>query len=310
MKNTSSIFAKKQYVILFALLCTILWGSAYPGVKIGYTLFYITGTEVGPKLLFAGYRFIAGGMLILLYSIIVNRRLHLPGKQEWKGIVALALSQTFLQYIFYYIGLSNTSGSKGAIVYGTGTFMSVILAHFIFKNDRMNKAKALGCIIGFAGVVIVNLSKNQTFTISMTGEGFLLIGAFGFAVSTIIGKLLAGKQDPILLTGYQMLLGGVLLTITGYAVGGTIQKPDGAAVAVFCYLAMVSAIASTLWTILLKYNKVAKISIYSSLMPVFGAVLSGVFLQESIFNWRLLVALLCVSSGIYIVNCEKKVNKV
>lgn len=299
-KNSS--WTKPQVVIMMAVLCTVLWGSAYPGVKIGYELFHMQDANVGSKLVFAGGRFILAGVFVLAYSIILNKKLILPKRAEWKGIIILGIIQTFLQYVFYYIGLSNTSGSKGAILYASGTFISVILAHFFYENDKMNKQKVIGCVLGTMGIVLINFDGIGSKDFSLTGEGFMLIGAAVFAVATIASKFVAAEQDPICLTGYQMTLGGIGLFIIGHLMNGRLKEPSSIGIVLYTYLAILSAVAFTIWTQLLKYNSVAKIAIYNSLMPIFGTILSGVFLGDTIFRWETVVATLCVAGGIYIVN--------
>ena len=68
------------------------------------------------------------------------------------------------------------------------------------------------------------------------------------------------------------------------------------------YLAFLSAVSFTLWTILLKHNDVGKVTIYNFLIPIFGAVLSAIFLKESILEGRTLAALALVCIGIYAIN--------
>ena len=67
------------------------------------------------------------------------------------------------------------------------------------------------------------------------------------------------------------------------------------------YMALLSSVAFSIWTILLKYNKVAVISMFNFLVPVFGAILSAVFLGENIFDIKLLASLMLVCSGIFAV---------
>lgn len=285
-----------------AILCTFLWGSAYPGVKLGYEYFGITGGSVGSKLLYAGLRFVIAGVLTILFTSIHNKSLVKPKRKDIRGIVILGFVQTFLQYLFYYIGLSNTSGAKGAIIYSSGTFISVALAHFLCKGDKMTAPKAFGCAMGLAGIIIINLGNSLGGEMTFTGEGFMFIGALVFAIATILSKYIAAGQEPITLTGYQMLLGGISLVFVGRLRGGIIPLITGKGVALLFYLSLLSSVAFTIWTRLLKENEVSKIAIYNSLMPVFGAVLSGVFLGEQIWTMKTLLAIITVSMGIYIVN--------
>ena len=72
------------------------------------------------------------------------------------------------------------------------------------------------------------------------------------------------------------------------------------------YMALLSSVAFTLWTTLLKHNRVGKISVYNFLVPVFGTILSALFLGESIWSWQNILALVLVCAGIYIVNRKKE----
>ena len=109
-------------------------------------------------------------------------------KESVKGIALLGFVETTLEYVFFYIGLSYASGFKGAILNPTSTFMMVILAHFFYKDDRLNFRKSLGCIVGFLGIIIVNLTGDIDSSFSFLGEGCLLISALAFALGSIISK--------------------------------------------------------------------------------------------------------------------------
>ena len=101
---------------LLAVLCTLLWGSAFPFVKLGYAAFGIGGdASVYTKLLFAGLRFGFAGVAVLAVGSAAARRPLFFKKSEAGPILLMALVQTVLQYIFFYVGLSNTSGTLGSI---------------------------------------------------------------------------------------------------------------------------------------------------------------------------------------------------
>ena len=72
-------------------------------------------------------------------------------------------------------------------------------------------------------------------------------------------------------------------------------------------MAVLSAVAFSLWTLLLKYNKVGKIAVFYFLIPVFGTILSSIFVDENIFNIKTFIALILVCIGIFLVNKQKKV---
>jgi drug/metabolite transporter (DMT)-like permease len=304
-KGTDNIFTKPLNIIFFAILCTALWGSAYPCVKIGYELFKIENKDIPTKLLFAGYRFFLAGILVLLFSIIVNKKLVPLKKRRIPGIILLGVVQTTIQYIFFYIGLSNTTGVKAAILNGTGTFIVVILAHFWYRNDKLNLQKIIGCIIGFSGVILINLDGvDMGGGFYILGEGFIILAAVSFAFGFIITKSVTQQTSSMIATGYQLSIGGLLLILLGFLNGGRLSYEGLESIFMLVYLALLSAIAFTVWAQLLKYNPVGKVSVYNFMVPILGSLFSALFLGEAIFTIKGLTAVLFVSTGIYLVNAK------
>jgi len=154
--NTDSLFTNRKTVFSLAVLCCLLWGSAYPAIKGGYALFEIAAADVPSKLVFAGWRFAFAGLVLLLVAALGRKPILEFDAQTRRQLALLGLTQTTLQYVFFYIGLAYTTGVKSSILNGTGPFFSVLLAHFIYHNDRLSYAKAAGCAVGFVGVMVVN----------------------------------------------------------------------------------------------------------------------------------------------------------
>ena len=105
-----------------------------------------------------------------------------------------------------------------------------------------------------------------------------------------------------MITGVSLLVGGIVLTILGLSLGGEVTHFTWESTFNLVYLALLSSVAFCLWNLLLKYNKVGKVSVYNFLIPIFGALLSALFLGETIWELKNLVALVFVSIGIYLVN--------
>lgn len=301
--DKNKFYTDRKNIILLASLCCLLWGSAYPSIKVGYSLFNIGANDIGGKLIFAGYRFSLAGILVLALEIITNKNILNFSKRQFGQVALLGLTQTALQYIFFYVGLSYTTGVRGSIINGTGTFVSIILAHFIYKNDKLNFNKILGCIVGFLGVIIVNLNGESLGGVSFTfrGEGFIMIAAIIFAASAIYGKRVTKTQNPSVVTGYQLFIGGIILTILGFILGGRLQVFTLESTLLLIYMALLSSVAFVIWSELLKYNKVGVISVFNFLIPVFGTLLSGILLGENIFDIKILIALILVCFGIFLV---------
>ena len=156
------IFGTPVCAVLLAIFCNVLWGSAFPFIKLGYRLFSIDSGNTASIFCFAGVRFMLGSVLVLLGSILLQGKApRLPRGRVAAECCALGLWQTTAQYAFYYIAVAMLTGAFGGILNSTQSFLGVIFAHFIYGNaDRMTPAKTLGCAVGFAGVLIGTLGNH------------------------------------------------------------------------------------------------------------------------------------------------------
>lgn len=296
---------KTLVVAVLALICCALWGSAFPCIKIGYEWFEIEGA--GSQILFAGWRFFLAGVMTLILFSVKEKKLLQVRKSVLLPVIGQGILQTTVQYFFFYLGLAHTTGAKGSVITASNTFFSIIAAHFIFKEERFDLRKLAGCLAGFAGVVIVNLTPGSWEDgFSFYGEGFIFVCAAAYGLSSVTTKLIAERESPEAITAYQLMVGGGILIVMGYAAGGAMGDFTPASAVLFLYLALLSTAAFTIWAILLKYNPVGKVAPFGFSIPIFGTLFSAIFLHESVWSWNNLLALLLVSGGILWVNTEKK----
>ncbi len=308
--NTKEEFMKKTPVVWFgAFICCLLWGSAFPCVKIGYRMMQITAADTAEQILYAGYRFALAGLLVILFGSIGKRKLLLPKKEAWGKITILSMFQTVSQYVFFYIGLAHTTGVKSSIIIGTNAFVAILVASLLFHEEKLTAKKVIGCVIGFAGVALVTFNGSGVdMNMHVNGEGFMFLSTVAYAFSSVCFKRYAKKLDAFLLSGYQFLLGGILMGIAGYLAGGRLHGFDLPAILLLIYLALIAAVAYTLWGILLKYNPISRVSVFGFMNPVIGVILSAILLDEAgqAAGMKSLVALVLVSVGIYVVNGAKE----
>lgn len=295
---------KTIVVWLGALLCCALWGSAFPCIKIGYRLFDIASGDVAAQILFAGCRFTLAGVLALAIGSALNREWLVPKRRSYGRIAKLALLQTVAQYIFFYVGLANTTGVKASIIEGVNVFIAILVASLLFHQEKLSAAKILGCVIGFAGVVLVNSSGGGLdLGFHFTGEGFIFLSTIAYAFSSVFLKRYSKEDNPVLLSGWQFVFGGLVMIVCGLLAGGRLSEWSIAGVLMLLYMAVISAVAYSLWGILLKYNPVSKVAVFGFMNPVFGVILSAILLHEGdSIGVMCLVSLALVCAGIYIVN--------
>lgn len=304
------IMTKNITLLGLATICCALWGSAPACIKLGYQMFQLEASQTMNILLFAGVRFTLAGILVVLGYSLIRRRPVLPRKTSLKGIFCLAMAQTAMQYIFYYIGVAHASGVKTSILSGSNTFFSVVMACLIFRQEKLTVNKFLGCIAGIVGIVLINLGggSGELLSLDMTilGEGFVLMSCLSGAVSAVLIRHFSQNDDAVMLSGYQFMTGGLILIAVALAGGGRLEHITVSGLLLLFYLACVSAVAYTLWSLLLKFNPVSKVTVYNFLMPIFGVILSTIILGEgSIFSLSTLAALILVCAGIWLVNYKK-----
>lgn len=308
MTQKQSTLTRTGIVALLACVCCILWGSAIPMIKTGYHLMQMDSADTASQIVFAGIRFTLAGLLVLAFTSIREKKVMFPDKEVLKYAIPVCLAQTVGQYFFFYIGVANTSGVKGGIITGLGNFIAILLSCLVFRNERMTVRKSAGCILGFAGVVVINIMGNSLdMGFKLTGEGFILIAQLSYGISTVLINIFSRKVSPVILSGTQFTMGGIVLTLIGTGMGGHLGNVTIGGVAIIFYLAMVSAVAYTLWSVLLAWNDVSKVAIFGFVNPLCSVILSALILGEvrQAFNSGSLVALLLVCTGIYIVNHKK-----
>ena len=264
-------FLQKTWVVAgVAFLCSALWGSAFAGVKIGYELFQIASADWAAQMVFAGIRFAIAGVMALVGGSIVAKQALIPQKQTIPKIGIISLFQTILQYFFYYIGLAHTTGVNAAIIVAANVFIAILLSTLVYRIEKMTAAKLFGCVIGFLGII----------HLSFLGDGFIFLCTVASGFSSVLMKKYAASENPILLSGWQFLFGGLVMFAVGLLFGGRMEHITGSAIAILLYLSFVSAAAYSLWSLLLKYNPVSKVAVFGFLNPICGVCISTIFLKE------------------------------
>ena len=121
-------------------------------------------------------------------------------------------------------------------------------------------------------------------------------------------KKFSSYEDLVVISGYQFFAGGLVMIIIGLICGGRVEVSGLKAAVVLLYPAILSAVAYALWGVLLKYNPVSKVTVYSFMISVFGVLFSTILLEENsnvpIVN--LIAAIILVSTGVIMLNYKKE----
>lgn len=301
MNSEKSIFQRPFWVVTFALSAAISWGWAYPLIKLGFDEFGITSSMTGSKILFAGIRFLISGVLILTIARFFKRDFRIKSRGGALYILMYALLNTTFHYAFFYIGLSHSDGARAAILNSLGVFLLVLLACIFFKSDKLTAKKIIGCVIGFVGVLSLNLGKGASGEFTMMGDGMIIGNALCSAFAGLMTRGLGKHVDVFIGTGYSLTVGGLLLVLPGVVMGGVLPHITFIGIILLGLLVCISTLGFTLYNKLLSCNPVGKVAIFNSLIPVVGAITSCICLSEP-FYWKYVLAAGLAMAGIYIIN--------
>lgn len=301
MTQTKSIFQQPLWVTIFALTAAIAWGWAYPLIKLGFSEFAISADMTASKMLFAGIRFCLSGLIILAIAGSKKRDFKVRRPIDWWYILLFCMMNTTLHYAFFYFGLSHSEGSRAAILNSLSVFSVVIFACIFFKSDRMTVKKIIGCIVGFAGILSLNLGGAESGKFTWLGDGMIILNALCGASASLLTRGLGKRVDVFVGTGYSLAIGGALLIFPGLMMGGELPQITLLGITYLLLLIAISTLGFTLYNKLLTCNPVGKVAIYNSLIPVVGAVTSCLCLDET-FYIKYMIAGALAAGGIYIIN--------
>ena len=306
MEKKKNLLTNPLVIAALATFCCALWGSANPGIKIGYEHILPTAemNNFAGKMLFAGLRFAFAGLFTIIIYSIARRRLIYPKLRNVGKVLGVSAFQTVLQYIFFFCGLAHTTAVKSTILSGTSAFFAVIISCLVVRLEKITVKKIVACILGFSGVIILNLDSGFNLEMSLTGEWFILFSAIASAMASVLMKSFTKHEEPVILSGYQFFIGGVVMILIGVVGGGKIKLDTFACWGWLVYLAALSAAAYAIWGTLLKYNPVSKVTIYSFMIPVCGVIISRIMIPTETINSvpLLLAALALVPLGIFLIN--------
>ena len=170
--------------------------------------------------------------------------------------------------------------------------------------------KIFGCVLGFFGIVVMNIGGSPEKS-ALLGDVLVLLCAAFTGLSHSLIKKFSQDDDPVFLSGWQLLLGGAALTAVGALMGGSLRPSAPGAILTLIALALISSVTGALWNALLKHNPVSSVNIYFFANPVFGVIFSALILGETgqILRIQSIMVLVLICAGILMINFRSRKKK-
>lgn len=282
-----------------AIVATWLWSTAFAGVKIG--LQYHTPLQ------FAGARFFLSGLMIILFTGNFTKYFR-EIKNNLSLVIKLSLVQIFIQYALFYSGINLIPGALAAMIIGSSPLFIAVVAHFSFKNDKMTFLKTISILIGVTGIAIITIGRTK---VEMKGEyellgiGLLLMNNIAAGYANVLVSKSPGTISPLTLSSSSLIIGGLLLLIVSIPVEGIGTGPFPTVYfAALGWLSFLSAAAISIWFALLKRPnvKVSILNIWKFLIPVSGAILSWILIENEHPDLISIIGMIIIASSLLILN--------
>ena len=294
-----------KYIALAILAC-LLWSTAFVGVKIGL--------QYAEPFGFAGIRFILSGLMLLPFTGGLRRYFSII-QNNFKRILVLAVIQTFAAYAFFYFGMTLVPGALAAIVIGSSPLIFALVAHVMMHDDKITPPKLVSMLIGFMGVAIIGISRQPWQSAGLMeslGIIILLIGSTSGAFGNVIVAKDNRQIPPLVLNSSQLFIGGLgLLVLSLIVEGSPIKSYPMQYYIALIYLSILSAVAFSIWFVLLKKPgvKISSLNLWKFIIPVFGAILAWIILPDENPEWPAIVGMVFVALSILTFNLCNMVSK-
>ena len=281
----------------FTIFLCLIFGSNTVAVKLAFSGMGVFTT--------ASIRFAIAASVIFLWARFTGRSIALKKGQIHQVLVFSTLFT--VQLSLFYLGLSKSNASRGALLANLLPFFILFLAHFFIPGDRITRRKFLGILLGFAGVVFMFLEKTGASAGFRTGDLIILLAVIIWSSSTIYLKRIISTFFPFQVVLYSTLFSVPIFFLEALLWDGTmVTRLDVPVVGSLLYQSLITAsFGFVAWnTLLQKYGAVSLHS-FVFIMPIAGVTMGGLVLGEPI-TVKILSALAFIVSGILVVHWHPK----
>ena len=287
---------------LLLILLALIWASAFFNIKIATYSF-------GP-ITIAFLRVFFGAIPVLLLCYYKKIKIEAFSK-DWYWFAMIGFINLVAPFFLIAYGVQSVQSNLAAILMSTTPLSSTVLGHFYTKNEKFNFIKTIGILIGFSGILYlfsdnILINENNFFSAIL-----ILLGSTCYVIGGVLTLKISKKKNENV-TG-SILVWAVLILIPIVSI---VEQPWNVSPRVdstisVIYLGLVSTgIAWLLRFRILVNNGLIFQSQVSYLIPIFGTILSYIFLKELI-TFKVLISLIAVSVGIYFVRkADNKISQI
>lgn len=281
------------WVIL--ILLGAIWGSSYLFIKVG-------GAEIPP------FTFVEGRVLLAALALLSVMRVRgetLPRtRRAWLPLIGMGIFNGVIPYTLITWGELYISSGLAAILTAAMPIFTVVFAHFLTRDEKLNTLKTIGILVGFLGVVLLFLDElTLGLRMEFWGQFAVVIAAASYAIATLIARtFLSGVSHVVASTG-QLASAAVMMLPLSLAFDQPLGlRPSFIALSALAILALVgTAVAYILYYWLIEHTGATRTSLVTYLIPITGILWGALLLHEPL-RFETLTGLALIIAGIGLVN--------
>ena len=280
---------KRNYMLLASLI--LIWGSSF--LLTDRSLLFFSPEEV------VTYRLTIGALSMLLISLIYSKSLFVSFR-PWFHFAIYAVVGNILPYLLISTGqMSITSGMAGLLM-AVMPLVTLVLAHFLLPNDKLNIFKFIGFVFGISGVLFILSPSINNGSNSTIGILLVLAAACSYSINTIIAARLS-SYDPIVTSTCVLILASVLSFLIWpetLSISFT-EIPFLSGFSLILLGVLPTGIAAYIYFIIINSAGATFLANINYLIPVVAFFLGAILLGEEILLQNI-IALIFIISGIFI----------
>jgi drug/metabolite transporter (DMT)-like permease len=253
----------------------------------------------------AAIRFSTAAAAIYLWARFTGQSLSLKKGQPYQVLVYSLLFT--VQASLFYLGISKSNASRGTLLSNLLPFFILFLAHFFIPGDRFTKRKFFGILFGFVGVAFMFWNDKGATGEYRLGDVIILGATFIWACSAVYTKKIIHGYSP-----FQLVLYSMIFSVPFFFIGALlwdnimVAHLDAGVISALFYQSLITAsFGFVAWNNMLKKYGAVALHSFVFIMPIAGVVLGGMLLDEPITT-KVLLALVCIVSGILVVHWKPK----
>ena len=281
--------------MLFIL--SAIWGSAFIAIKI--SLEYFAPSSV------ASYRLISASIFLFIFYIIGKYKTYL-NRYDLTMLIFVGIAGNFLPFYLISWSEQHIQSSTAGILMGVGPILTLILSHFLTKDDRFSISKLISISIGFIGVMFifeidVFFNINSSNSIQLISKFLIILAALGYMISNIVAYNTLKHIDSFSITFFATFF-GALVSIPFLLIGEFNQPSNFTLKSVLpiLYLGLFpTALAFQLRYHITKTSGPVFLSYVAYLIPIFALIWGNVLLSEKI-HFSSIIGIILILFGVYV----------